>query len=59
MQLVSGGSTTRKIQDLNGLMGIQPIDQKRGPIEDKILKLLVNGDQQMHEAQVKIEKIRQ
>ena len=59
MQLVSGGSTTRKIQDLNGLMGIQPIDQKRGPIEDKILKLLVNGDQQMHETQVKIEKIRQ
>ena len=40
-------------------MSIQPIDRKRRPIEDKILKLLVYGGQQMHGAQIIIEDIRQ
>ena len=39
------------IQQLKGLIRRQPIDHKRGPIEDKILKLLVYGDQQLPETQ--------
>ena len=45
---------TQKIQELKGLIGCQPIDHKRGPIEDGILKLLVYGDRQMPETQVRI-----
>ena len=40
-------STKQNIQQLRGLIIKQPIDPKRGLIEDKILKLLVYGGQQM------------
>ena len=36
----------------------QPIDRERGPIADKILKLLAFGDQEMPATQIKIEEIR-
>ena len=39
--------TKKNIQQLKGLVRSQPIDRKRGPIENKILKLLGHGDQQM------------
>ena len=47
-----------KIQQLKCLISRQPIDHKRGPIEDTILKLLVYGGQQMPEIQMGISKIR-
>ena len=49
---------TREIQELECLIGGQPIGHKRGPIEDEILKFLGYGDRKMPEAQVRIGKIR-
>ena len=54
-------ATAQKIQELEGLIRRQPIGHKRGPFEDeisKILTLLVYGDQQIPETQVRIENIR-
>ena len=59
MEMISGGATTAKIQELNDLMGRKPFARKRGPIEGKISQLLVFWDQQMRETQIKIGKIRQ
>ena len=50
---------TMNIQDLGDLIRRKPIDRKRGPIEDKILKLLVYGGQKMRENQVIVGEIRQ
>ena len=58
MEMVSDGAMTRKIQALEGLMSRQPIGRKRGPIDDKISKSLVYGDQQMPETQIKIGEIK-
>ena len=56
MEMVSGGATAAKIQELKDLTTRQPIERKRGPTDDKILKLLVYGGQQMPETQIKIGK---
>ena len=48
----------RNIQQLKGLIIRHPVAPKRGPIEDKILKLLVYGDQQIPENQIRIGEIR-
>ena len=58
MVLASDGATAEKIQELKGLMSRQPIDHKRAPVEEVILKLLVYGDQQMPATQVGIGKTR-
>ena len=59
MKVVSDGASAKKIQELKDLTRRrQPIDPKRGPIEDAILKLLVYGDQQVPGTQIKIGVIR-
>lgn len=40
-------------------MSRQTIDHKGGPIKDQIWKLLIYAGQQMHETQIKIEKVRE
>ena len=57
MEMVSDGVTTGDIPELNGMMSRKPIGRKRGPIDDRISKLLVRGDQLMPETQLKIGKI--
>ena len=54
----SNEAKAKKIQELKGLMARQPIGHRRGPIEGKILKLLVYGDQQIPENQIRIGEIR-
>ena len=49
----------QNIQQLKGLVFRHPIDRKPGPIEDKILKLLVFWDQQIPGTQVRIGEIRE
>ena len=58
MEMAPDGVATHKMKELQDLMSRQPIDRKRGPVEDKISKLLVCGGQQMHGAQIKIAEIR-
>ena len=48
MGVVSGGVASAKMQELKDLARRRPIDRKRGPIGDKISKLLVYGEKQMH-----------
>ena len=50
------GDPIEKVQELKGLTTAQPIDPKRCPVEDEILKLLVYGDRQMPETKVKLGK---
>ena len=57
MEMASEGAKTKDIQSLTGLMGRQPIAHNGGPIGDWILKLLIYGAQQMHDAGIKIERI--
>ena len=57
-EVVSEGAKTKNIQELKDLMSRQPSIAKRGPIESKILKLLVYGGQQMPDAPFKIDLIR-
>ena len=59
MAMVSDGATTNKIRELKDLMRGQPIDQKVGPFDDKILKLLGYGGRQMPQTQIRIGGIRQ
>ena len=47
-------NANQMIQQLGDIISRQPIDRKRGPIEDKISKLLVYGDKQMPGAQIRI-----
>ena len=56
MELVSVGAMAGNIQELNGIMSRKPIERKRGPIGDRIAKLLVYGDQLMPETQIKLRK---
>ena len=55
--MAPGGATTHNIQQLKGILNRQPIDRKLGPVADRISKLLVYGDQQMPDAQIKIGEI--
>ena len=57
MELVLGGASSKKVQELNDLMSRQPIGRTMGPIADKSLTLLDYWDQQMPETQVKIENV--
>ena len=59
MEMVLDGAMRDNIPELKGIMSRKPIDRKRGPVDDRIPKLLVYGDQQTHETQFKIEEIRQ
>ena len=52
--MVSESATTKDIQELKGVMRRKPIAREGGPIEDRILKLLIYGGQQMHDAQIKL-----
>ena len=58
-EMLPGGAATKDILELKGLMSDQPIARKGGPIGCRILKLLINGGQQMPETQVKIEITRE
>ena len=55
----SEGATTKDIQELKGIMGRGSIFRKGRHTESRILKLLIYGDQQMRETQIKIERIRE
>ena len=56
MEMVPNGAITEKIQELRDKMSRQPIDAKRGTIEDKISKLLVYGDFQCMGRKLKLAK---
>ena len=57
--MVADGATTHSIQQLKGIMSRQPIDCKRGTVDDRILKSLGYGRQQMQAAKIKTEAVRQ
>ena len=59
MEMAPEGIIAANIQQLKDLIRRQPIDHKRGPTEDKILKLLAYGDHQMPATKIKIGDIRQ
>ena len=58
MEMVTDGAMAGGDQGLEDLMSRKPIDHKREPAEGRILKLLVYGDRQMRESQIKIGAVR-
>ena len=58
MEMVSGGAATSKIQELEDLIIRHPIDHKRGPAGDKILKLLDTGINKSAKRKLKLGKQR-
>ena len=58
LEMVSGGAMAKAMLELKVLMIRQPIARTVAHIEDRILKLLSYGGQQLHVAQIKLARIR-
>ena len=54
MEMAPDGAAADNIQELKGIASRQPIGHKRGPVDDRILKLLVYGDQLTPGAHIKL-----